>query len=418
MAIREITVKNFKGIAESTQFEIKPITIFIGPNSSGKSSCLHALAALAQTIKLGNSIPALILDDEYAHVHLGRFIEIAHSKSYTSGIQICLNLGKTDVTFDQNTYQGICSANYTFKCRKNTEEIYLSEANLSIGDFTISIKKQAKSDTDYFAKSNKFKLQCVASRKSNFSFQLAHPDKTVKHFEHWFGLYILLEHIQSLVEQNLRATKYLGPFRQSPLRRYPFRGTTASEVGPQGEATITMLASEVVQPKDKPHFKQINNWLVELGLAKKVGVARVSSSDLFDVSLTLNDDEVLPIADLGYGLSQVLPVLTQCSFAPKNSTLLFEQPELHLHEGAARKLAGVFVDTAKKKNANLIIETHSKELIHELFNHLKTGTLHLDDLVIYSVKRVDGRSLYDKLDIEVEDGTVEVSDPWVNELVK
>lgn len=418
MPIRSITVKNFKGIEDNTSFDIKPITIFIGPNSSGKSSCLHAIAALAQTIKLSNRIPALILDDEYAQVHLGRFIEIAHSKSYSSSIQLSLDLGDVKIGFDgKGEYQGRCTASYSFKCRKTTEEIYLTEASLSVGEFKVCIKKDKNSDSEYNVTNNKFDIASKATRKSNFFFQLARPSDDVER-ENWFDLYIILETIQDLVEQNLRQTLYLGPFRQSPLRRYPFRGSTASEVGPQGEATITMLASEVVQPKDKPHFKQINSWLANLGLAKKVGVSRVGSSDLFDVSITLKDDKALPIADLGYGLSQVLPVLTQCSFAPTKSTMLFEQPELHLHEGAARKLAGVFVDTAKKKSANLVIETHSKEFVHEIFNILKTGELSIDDLVIYSVKRIDGKSTYDKLDITMEDGHVEVSDPWVTELLK
>ena len=81
--------------------------------------------------------------------------------------------------------------------------------------------------------------------------------------------------------------------------------------------------------------------MAELGLAKKVEVFRIGNSDLFDVQVTLNDNATLPIADLGYGMSEILPVLVQCSFAPKGSTLLFEKPELHLHHLAAGKHATV-----------------------------------------------------------------------------
>lgn len=88
MAICKLKVSNFKGISYPKEFIIRPITLFIGPNSSGKSTCIHALAALAQTIKLPNSGRPLVLDDEYAQVHLGRFIEVIHSKSYTDLIGI------------------------------------------------------------------------------------------------------------------------------------------------------------------------------------------------------------------------------------------------------------------------------------------------------------------------------------------
>ena len=88
MPIEKLRVSNFKGIADTTDFEIRPITLFIGPNSSGKSSCIHALAALAQTAKLSSSGRPIVLDDEYAQVHLGRFIEVIHSKSYSDAMQI------------------------------------------------------------------------------------------------------------------------------------------------------------------------------------------------------------------------------------------------------------------------------------------------------------------------------------------
>ncbi len=86
MAISKLRIENFKGIDQLTEFDIRPITLLIGPNSSGKSTCIHALAALAQTSKLLSSARPLVLDDEYAQVHLGRFIEVIHSKSYADPI--------------------------------------------------------------------------------------------------------------------------------------------------------------------------------------------------------------------------------------------------------------------------------------------------------------------------------------------
>ena len=74
MPIHAVTIGNFKGVAETITIPIKPITVFIGENSSGKSTVLHALAALSQTASLPNDQRALILDDEKAAVHLGSFI--------------------------------------------------------------------------------------------------------------------------------------------------------------------------------------------------------------------------------------------------------------------------------------------------------------------------------------------------------
>jgi AAA15 family ATPase/GTPase len=97
MPIHSVTIGNFKGIAESVKILIKPITIFIGENSSGKSTVLHALAALSQTASVPNDQRALILDDDKAAVHLGRFIEIIHSRKYRDAIELGINVGNVQV---------------------------------------------------------------------------------------------------------------------------------------------------------------------------------------------------------------------------------------------------------------------------------------------------------------------------------
>lgn len=425
MPIHKLTVTNFKGISTSTEFDIRPITIFIGANSSGKSTCLHALASLAQTLKLGNSAPALVLDDDFAHVHLGRFVEIAHSHSYNDSISLGVNIGERTIRIPSQKKNedlkdvGEVTADYSFKSTLRTQEVYVDTAKLSIGDRQISIKRGSKSPHKFSALDEQKKQRFDAVKASNYLFQIT-PLQTLGNKVNptdWFETFWLFEHVQREVETELRATRYLGPFRQSPLRRYPFRGSTATEVGAQGEGTITLLASEYMQAKERVHARRINGWLNTMGLAKSVELSRVGTSDLFDVSLTLHDGNKLPIADLGYGISQVLPVLTQCSFCPKGATLLFEQPELHLHENAAKRLANVFHQTSVEKECRIMLETHSKEIIYQFLQLIKEGKLLAEDLAIYTVKRVDGASKYRRVGIEWDGKSLDVDDDWVKTVI-
>ena len=164
-------------------------------------------------------------------------------------------------------------------------------------------------------------------------------------------------------------------------------------------------------------MKQISNWLHQMGLAKTVEVARVGKSDLFDVNVTLADGATLPIADLGYGMSQVLPVLAQCSFAPARSTLLFEQPELHLNHTAAKLLSGVLASAASERNLHIIAETHSRELFLGLLDLIRAGNLAANDVAIYAVDRYKGASRFKRIPIEVDEkGRPEVYDPWDHNL--
>lgn len=414
MTISALAVENFKGIANPTSFKIRPITIFVGANSSGKSSCIHALACLSQTVKLGDTAAPLVLDNENAQVHLGRFIEIVHSKSYDDPIVLGMSAGNIEIKFGEEAIKGEVSGSYTFKSTKRTQEIFISKVVLKLGHrmLEISPKKGGGYKLTDSASPN---LTYEATQVGSFSFMLSTSDNPTKE---WVSTFFMLRGVQEHIERQLRKTLYLGPFRRPPARRYPFRGSLPSEVGAQGEEAISLLAYESVQSKKRPNTVRVAKWLKELGLAKSVGVSRLGASDLFDVSITLDDDAALPIADLGYGLSQILPVLAQCSFAPIGATLLFEQPELHLHPGAARKLARVFAEAVTEKQINIVAETHSQDLLVAMISELKAKRLTLKDIAAYEVQRVDGKSVYREITFIQDGDDFEADHPWFKSLDK
>jgi predicted ATPase len=72
------------------------------------------------------------------------------------------------------------------------------------------------------------------------------------------------------------------------------------------------------------------------------------------------------LLDVGFGISQVLPVITELFFVPEGSIVLLEQPELHLHPRAQAHLADLFLYVAEKRNLQLIIESHSEHLLRRL----------------------------------------------------
>ena len=204
--------------------------------------------------------------------------------------------------------------------------------------------------------------------------------------------FIAFSFAQRAIADALAKTLYLGPFRQSPRRSYPTRGASPNQVGAEGESTIPLLANEAVQSKARPHINQIAGWLAMMKLGSKVDISRVATSDLFDVSVRLPDGADFPIADLGYGLSQVLPVLAQLSFAPEGATLLFEQPELHLHPLAQRPLASVFIDAVRKRDVHIIAETHSPHLFGQFQREVREQHLQPDEIALYRVSRNDGKT--------------------------
>jgi AAA15 family ATPase/GTPase len=216
MTIKKLIIENFKGISERTEFEIKPITLFCGPNSSGKSSCLHALTALSQTTKISASHMPIILDDEYAHVHLGRFMDVIHDKnpesSFSIGIEFECILNKSDENSNEDAKIGI-----TFKAKPHSQEIYISKSEIKFQKENIVFSRINEDSIGFKVDLNKKQLNIDAqeSKSNKFSMQLI-PDFDDKEIstENFFKLYLDLEKINQSLNTNLRNTFYLGPFRQ------------------------------------------------------------------------------------------------------------------------------------------------------------------------------------------------------------
>lgn len=352
MAFSSFSLSNFKGFSTKTTFDIKPLTIFLGPNSSGKSSFIHALATLSQTASVPNANVPLLLDHEYADVHLGRFIDVIHTKKYTDSISFELvftNYKLEALTYIKNSkpVSGKLTIDISYKSTLRTQEIFLNHLNMSIGDLRFEVRRVKNSQKyDIVNISEKRKFRAIFEKPFMIGFPEVDSQETVEDF-------FRVREILSFLDKELQAIYYLGPFRQSPKRMYPFRGGAPDNVGPEGEMAIPMIANEYISSQSKIHTKQISKWLSDMGLAKDITLSRQGKSDLFNANLTLNDGKNFSIADLGYGLSQILPVLTQCTFAKKNSVLLFEQPEIHLHSIAARKLPSVFIETIKPESVSL-----------------------------------------------------------------
>ncbi|MCE5276528.1 MAG: AAA family ATPase [Planctomycetaceae bacterium] len=400
MAITSVTISNFKGIKGEVTIPLKPITVILGPNSSGKSTCIHAIACLAQTVKNASNPSPMTLDGESAYVHLGRFTEVAHSRSYKESV--CLGIGidssGTSAAKEKKNVRAV--ARWEFRCKRRTQETFIQSATFTLEDVTFTLKNRGK---DYVMKNEKSGATMELKKSQSLIFDLMSfmrfPKQdldVLKEFMSAFGL-------QNTIREELTAVRYLGPFRQSPLRRYRTHGSNPTEVGATGEAAVPMLANETVQSRSREHIKRIAGWLNQLGLAKQIGLSRVGSTDLFDVSLGLHDGEKIPLADLGYGCSQVLPVLAQCSYCAQNATLLFEQPELHLHHIAAKALVDVFIDTVKRCKANIVIETHSPEIFYGFLDRMRTKKFELDQFIAYKVFRQDKETKLDPIPIEPDD---------------
>ncbi len=224
--------------------------------------------------------------------------------------------------------------------------------------------------------------------------------------------------ISSNFRKLLENLVYLGPLRSRPERIYEFSGDTTDYVGQSGEhmASILFQRPELV--------KQINEDLERLKVKYQLKVSKLQYEDagpsnIFSLRLVDKAKVDVSLSDVGFGISQVLPVVVQSRLSEKK-TLLIEQPEIHLHPAHQAELGDMFIQSALGEQKNtLLLETHSEHLILRILrriretndNELPEGFPHIrpkDVAVLYVQQGENGAQV---IEIPVtEDG--DFARPW------
>lgn len=212
--------------------------------------------------------------------------------------------------------------------------------------------------------------------------------------------------------------KYLGPLRDDPKPVYPHSGATDSmDVGFRGEHTAAVLeihkGTEVsylspedlekggdISPKKNSLIQAVLEWLRYMGIVTNVKtVDKGKLGHELKVS-TNNNDNYHDLTNVGVGVSQVLPILVLSLLADKGSTLIFEQPELHLHPRVQTRLADFFVSMIQL-NKQCIVESHSEYMVNRLRYRsvVSEDSFISDNVMMYFVEKEDGKSIYNPVKI-------------------
>jgi predicted ATPase len=99
-------------------------------------------------------------------------------------------------------------------------------------------------------------------------------------------------------------------------------------------------------------------------------------------------------------VSQVLPVVVQCFYATPGSTVIFEQPEIHLHPRVQADLADVLIEASTLNGVQFIVESHSEHFLRRLQRRMAEETITKDHVALFVCDVVDGRSRIDSLGVD------------------
>lgn len=193
-----------------------------------------------------------------------------------------------------------------------------------------------------------------------------------------------------------------APIRSKPVRTYNPKRETQE---PEGSHVPMELATlHGTRPEE---FEELASALVKYGkdanLFSKLQVKRLGkkAGDPFQLLVAI-DKHPFNLRDVGYGVSQVLPILVDTLTAPKGQTFLLQQPEVHLHPRAQAALGSLLVTQAATRRQTFVVETHSDYLVDRVRMDIRDGRSELKakDVVILYFERLGGRATVHPITID------------------
>lgn len=205
-----------------------------------------------------------------------------------------------------------------------------------------------------------------------------------------FNIFSLLNRILAS-DFSLDKINYISPLRAFPKRYYFLDESNISN-------SLDSIDGDSITQTLKKHsnlVSKVNVWFEKFGLS--VGV-----EDVREVihRLKINQNGLsLDITDVGFGISQVLPIIVQGFLSKPGSLTIIEQPEIHLHPMMQSELADLFIDivTDKELAKKLIIETHSESLLKRLRRRIAEGKIKSEDVAIYFIQGSKKKSVSAKI---------------------
>ncbi|MEY4904843.1 MAG: hypothetical protein RLZZ292_2658, partial [Bacteroidota bacterium] len=144
----------------------------------------------------------------------------------------------------------------------------------------------------------------------------------------------------------------------------------------------------------------INEWLTLMNI-QNFDAEIINRIIYLSQNASKFDGTQVGIADVGFGVSQIFPIVLEGLRMEQGATLLLEQPEIHLHPNLQMQMADYFIALALS-GKQVIAETHSDHIVNRLVRRIiEDETLGLKDLIgIYFIKPSENGSIYEEITVD------------------
>ena len=428
----ELSATNFKSWPTIGPMRLAPLTGLFGTNSSGKSSILQFLLMLKQTADSPDRAQVLYFGEEKSEKSLavlGTFDDVLYKAAKERRLSWSLAWklqGALKVTDPQNARGTPLMSGSEVKLSCDVEDVGLGRLAVQLMEYAFasqqfSMRPLNTSKKDAGKKDAPTKYTLTAQGGA-FDFErgrgrppegLPPPIKCYGFPAQVRAAYQnagFLSDLEYAFEQQMQRMYYLGPLREYPFRDYRWSGAEPIDMGRRGEKVVSALlaakqrGAKIGKGKGRKLLEErVAEWLKKLGMIHDFRVEEIGKeSNLYRVSVqrsTSSAHVLLP--DVGFGVSQILPVIALCYYVPERSTILLEQPEIHLHPRVQEGLADVLIHAVKTRKVQVLVESHSEHLLRRLQRRIAEGKFKLEDAALYFCDAKNGASELTELNINM-----------------
>ena len=416
MNINNISIENFKCFKEQTDVEFGKITLLTGANSSGKSSIIYSILGSLQS---GEFPFKFSTNGKY--VDMGDFQEIVHHHNRKEKINLgftfkndvihkikttwCedkennlpklerLNATSDYFTLDINLKKDKYSVDFTYDPNKDpqnntlTKEIY-KKFFTSFSDVLVTGENKNTNTKSNKTNINKFidDLTAPQNIKGLVLDDVPLSDSNLEE-KGMFKLKQIFDVISKIFSDYDNKINFISSFRLRPERTYLEQTKSKLKVDSFGDGYLDQII--IWESKDKKKFNQLIETLKKLNLLEGIKSKRLEGGR-YEIAVKIKKDGIdTSLSDVGFGISQFLPIIVADLQLPKSSTLYIAQPEIHLHPSVQSSFGDYLINQVIEESKNYVVETHSEYLLNKIRLAIVKNEIKEEDVKVFFVDSVD-----------------------------
>lgn len=369
--ITRISVAGFKSIVDWQSIEIRPLTILAGANNSGKSSIMQPLLLLKQTLDARVTPRLFELEgSNVSYTEYQQFFSRAQNLDSQRQFSVKFELNTDTILFSYLLKKDSEPAISALTLAKNEKSLVLKPdseyllTNPDVRAFFPSLRRNK--DKHVYLKQELFYFSLIV-HENEYEVKLACP---------------LLEDLKHSISHSL----HIPGARPGSQRLFKFVKAGINNPGFFSEYVASILLDW--KEDDRKELTRLCRLMERLGLASLIDAKPVTATRV-EISVgrkqagsRQRDAELVNIADVGTGTSQVLPILVALLMAKPDQLVYIEEPELHLHPKAQWELAKIMAETANR-GVRLVVETHSSIIVRGVQTLVAKGELPPDNVALH-----------------------------------